>query len=434
MKQITIGKKTYNISKTGTDLFPGDSTKCAQLFSALDLMNNCLDTIYAIMSGEYPKAFRPELFVSDSDEINAFAYNGNEIIIHSGLIFSAVKLIEQRYTEELLRKHAILKDYSHQKVLSGIRVYFWRYIVLHELYHIWEGHHFWRLVYDTNSDGDIIQRKGKLFLSALDEYEPELSIHAKLSTLTEQRNITRQALEFSADSCAVSMLINLLRYDADSKKIKEHKDYFKNQLALIMGALATAFCLFDGNAGAKFEVLKYNLSAATHPLPSIRLFYAEEIAESMLYRYFPEDSDIQELESEWQKIICDVEPEYKGKVDLGQVFYYTAFTKKAQMHICTVKRRLREIHQTLKPYIIANEADELDEEDIEYDPFAEWFTEDGVSLKGWINPATGKATAIKAPDTKTIRKMHKIGANELCPCGSGKKFKKCCRGNGRFDD
>lgn len=27
----------------------------------------------------------------------------------------------------------------------------------------------------------------------------------------------------------------------------------------------------------------------------------------------------------------------------------------------------------------------------------------------------------------------KIDANSLCPCGSGKKFKKCCRGKGIFD-
>ncbi len=31
------------------------------------------------------------------------------------------------------------------------------------------------------------------------------------------------------------------------------------------------------------------------------------------------------------------------------------------------------------------------------------------------------------------RVYRKIGANEPCPCGSGKKFKKCCRGNGRYD-
>ena len=31
------------------------------------------------------------------------------------------------------------------------------------------------------------------------------------------------------------------------------------------------------------------------------------------------------------------------------------------------------------------------------------------------------------------RARPKVGANELCPCGSGKKFKKCCRGNGKYD-
>lgn len=31
------------------------------------------------------------------------------------------------------------------------------------------------------------------------------------------------------------------------------------------------------------------------------------------------------------------------------------------------------------------------------------------------------------------RHVQKIGANSLCPCGSGKKFKKCCRGKGLFD-
>ena len=26
----------------------------------------------------------------------------------------------------------------------------------------------------------------------------------------------------------------------------------------------------------------------------------------------------------------------------------------------------------------------------------------------------------------------KLGRNDLCPCGSGKRFKKCCRNSGRF--
>jgi uncharacterized protein YecA (UPF0149 family) len=28
--------------------------------------------------------------------------------------------------------------------------------------------------------------------------------------------------------------------------------------------------------------------------------------------------------------------------------------------------------------------------------------------------------------------MEKLGGNDLCPCGSGKRFRKCCRDGGRF--
>lgn len=37
------------------------------------------------------------------------------------------------------------------------------------------------------------------------------------------------------------------------------------------------------------------------------------------------------------------------------------------------------------------------------------------------------------PSEPYRREHRKIGANDPCPCGSGKKFKKCCRGNGKYD-
>lgn len=37
-------------------------------------------------------------------------------------------------------------------------------------------------------------------------------------------------------------------------------------------------------------------------------------------------------------------------------------------------------------------------------------------------------------EAETYKRAHKkIGANAPCPCGSGRKFKKCCRGNGKYD-
>lgn len=32
-----------------------------------------------------------------------------------------------------------------------------------------------------------------------------------------------------------------------------------------------------------------------------------------------------------------------------------------------------------------------------------------------------------------IRTDNRVGRNDLCPCGSGKKFKKCCMGKGKYD-
>lgn len=42
---------------------------------------------------------------------------------------------------------------------------------------------------------------------------------------------------------------------------------------------------------------------------------------------------------------------------------------------------------------------------------------------------------VRPRKTRTIiRKFnHKVGRNEPCPCGSGKKFKNCCMGNGNFE-
>ena len=33
----------------------------------------------------------------------------------------------------------------------------------------------------------------------------------------------------------------------------------------------------------------------------------------------------------------------------------------------------------------------------------------------------------------SVKKSSKVGRNELCPCGSGKKYKKCC-GKNEADD
>lgn len=37
--------------------------------------------------------------------------------------------------------------------------------------------------------------------------------------------------------------------------------------------------------------------------------------------------------------------------------------------------------------------------------------------------------------TKTkVREHKKVGRNDPCPCGSGKKYKKCCLESGKYED
>lgn len=45
-------------------------------------------------------------------------------------------------------------------------------------------------------------------------------------------------------------------------------------------------------------------------------------------------------------------------------------------------------------------------------------------LKGW-RPSQRRPDGYTTDDKGTATKDHNIGRNEPCPCGSGKKYKKC---------
>lgn len=51
------------------------------------------------------------------------------------------------------------------------------------------------------------------------------------------------------------------------------------------------------------------------------------------------------------------------------------------------------------------------------------------NLPGWndiLSDATRKEIQKAYKNSKTVVKENKVGRNDACPCGSGKKFKKCC--------
>ena len=66
------------------------------------------------------------------------------------------------------------------------------------------------------------------------------------------------------------------------------------------------------------------------------------------------------------------------------------------------------------------------------DARADWLYE----LPQWndiYDEETRKRLFLEQRKSGTIRKEKKIGRNDPCPCGSGKKFKRCCIGTGKYD-
>ncbi len=50
-------------------------------------------------------------------------------------------------------------------------------------------------------------------------------------------------------------------------------------------------------------------------------------------------------------------------------------------------------------------------------------------MQGWacFTPLEERIAPIKIPKpAKPVQVVTKIGRNDLCPCGGGKKYKKCC--------
>lgn len=390
------------ISKNPLELFPNEPYKAIALKSALEVMTDCIDYIYDLAHPSNPRTFKPQVYLSASMNINAASMR-EDIIVYAGLIFNAIELINEKYTDKVLDEYEILKLLNREEIRAGICVYAWRFIVLHELFHIWHAHLTWINKYKINADGKI---ETKMVAGSVQNLKDEISEKAgcnALSILSEEEKrlslLTYQAIELDADTCALSMIINMLMKDTHARSecglVTDEQGYVAAEIGLIMGAMATTFSLFDGNAGAKFKLLKRDLDYMDHPIPAIRMFVAEEVADGMLWKYYPEAKKHFEIEKIWQRIVCDIEPHHDGKVDMGRVFYYTAYTEKAQKHLEKIRFHFNLMRETLEKITLCVLAEKMEDEDIRFDPQMVWFTDEGVSKRECFDRETRKNTAIR---------------------------------------
>ena len=132
----------------------------------------------------------------------------------------------------------------------------------------------------------------------------------------------------------------------------------------------------------------------------------------------------------YEKLLSDPDTEVKGTV--------RELAEKYNMDVMTMVGFLDGINDSLKE---ANPIETM-EEDTEVslafdkeklyknmvDARADWLYE----LPQWndiYDEETRKRLFLEQRKSGTIRKEKKIGRNDPCPCGSGKKYKKCCGKN-----
>ena len=55
------------------------------------------------------------------------------------------------------------------------------------------------------------------------------------------------------------------------------------------------------------------------------------------------------------------------------------------------------------------------------------------ALSAAVNDRRNMLKYLKMMRPKTLKREHKVGRNDPCPCGSGKKYKNCCLESGKYE-
>lgn len=156
-----------------------------------------------------------------------------------------------------------------------------------------------------------------------------------------------------------------------------------------------------------------------------KIAYNEQEDRGRLQRFWDEYFQIEK--SIYEKLLEEPDTEVRGTVK--------ELAEKYNQDVLTMVGFLDGINDSLKE---ANPIETMDEDtqvNLVFDKAllyknmvaakAEWLYE----LPQWKNIFTEeelKALYKEQKESGTIRKEKKIGRNDPCPCGSGKKYKKCC--------
>ena len=133
------------------------------------------------------------------------------------------------------------------------------------------------------------------------------------------------------------------------------------------------------------------------------------------------DAYFEEEKGVYEQLLAEPDVEVKGTVK--------ELAEKYDMDLMTMVGFLDGINDSLKT---ANPIETMDEDTEVYknmvDARADWLYE----LPQWndiYDEETRKRLFLEQRKSGTVHREKKIGRNDPCPCGSGKKYKKCCGRN-----
>ena len=94
---------------------------------------------------------------------------------------------------------------------------------------------------------------------------------------------------------------------------------------------------------------------------------------------------------------------------------------------------LYEVREPLSAFFADDSEQQLEKLRREYDRLCEEYSGGEFYKRHPEEKKLPRGTLAYAGDTPFVRETKKPGRNDPCPCGSGKKFKKCCLGKGIYD-
>ena len=337
-----------------------------------------------------------DIYLTDAEDVAAFSNMEGKIVVSGDLILGLEKMVKGRFTERLLREIGLCETYSPDICRMKILRFACCFITLHEQFHIWHHHLEWERMYSFSEDGGLQKsRAERTILSEAVTVDEDLngvvSIEGIPRELKEkfEKRLTDHALEMDADCSAAKTMVMIPGIAADIQKGTGREELYWAEIPLIYAGIATITYMMDKIGGqVNFKNYRFRLASGTHPIPAIRLFMIEGEFGAVMSEFMSEEK-ARELHNRCNDVLFLSGKEELGNKDSWNIYFYVAYTRASQSHVINIRKRFNKMYDSLCRLSEGFRLSPFVEEDLETSSYGVWFDDNGISLRGWINPITG---------------------------------------------